>query len=91
MKVINIPEAFDFDFLSNPTEGWLDIDKTPPPLNEVVALIMSNPAYNSALMCFEGKRITDKHVELSSGSVFPIKSFLGKGNLFTHWQKISEE
>lgn len=88
MKPINVPEAFDYDFLNNPTEGWLDINKTPPPLNEVVALIMSNSAYNSALMCFKGKRISDTHV-LTGGTLFPIKSVLG-GNLFTHWQKISE-
>ncbi len=88
-KPINVPEPFDFDFLSNPTEGWIDIDKTLPPLNEIVALIMKNPAYNSALMYCYGKRISDTHIEFSEGSLFPIKSVLG-GNLFTHWQKISE-
>ena len=88
MEQINIPEWDDYGFLSNPTEGWIDIEKTPPPLDEVVAFIMKNPAYNDALMCFEGKRISDTHVKLSSGSWFPIIGRFGK--LFTHWHKISE-
>jgi hypothetical protein len=41
MKQINIPEWNDLNFLTNPTEGWEDMEKTPPPLNEVVAFIMT--------------------------------------------------
>lgn len=88
MKQINIPEWNDLNFLTNPTEGWEDIEKNPPPLREEVALIMKNPAYNSALMCFKGKRVSDTHVKLDSGNWFPINGVLGK--LFTHWHKISE-
>jgi hypothetical protein len=44
MTQINIPKWDDYDFLINPTEGWIDIEKTPPPLKEVVAFIMKNPA-----------------------------------------------
>lgn len=88
MTQINIPEWDDYDFLINPTEGWIDVEKTPPPLNEVVAFIMKNHAYNDALMCFEGKRVSDTHIKLSSGSRFPIISCFGK--TFTHWYKISE-
>ncbi len=87
MEEINIPQWNDYNFLNNPTDGWIDIQKTPPPLNEVVAFIMKNHAYNNALMCFEGKRISDTHVKLSSGNKFPIisKCF---GENFTHWHKI---
>jgi len=72
----------------NTTDGWIDIEKTLPPLNEVFLFIMKNPVYNDALMYFEGKRISDKNIKLSSGSIFPIISCFGK--TFTHWKKISE-
>jgi len=88
MEEIQIPKWNDYNFLSNPTDGWIDIEK-PPPLNEVVAFIMKNPAYNDALMCFEGKRISDTHVKLSSGNTFPIISNCF-GKTFTHWHKISK-
>lgn len=72
----------------NTTDGWIDIEQTPPPLNEVFLFIMKNPAYNDALMYFEGKRISDNRIKLNSGNTFPIISCFGK--TFTHWKKISE-
>ena len=29
MEQINIPEWDDYGFLINPTEGWIDMEKTP--------------------------------------------------------------